>query len=158
MEWKIVSVALIGVIVGLAVGSAFVYEMYLPNIQRTYPDYGSTLNHVGSQLNSLQSQISAMNLTLNNLTSLHVNVTVWPSHSATFPRTLVLRGAGGIATQDQFQLIDQEGPRLSEYGYFPSLGVQATLDTTQKQIYIPPLIYEKIPVMDYRIVGMPTIS
>jgi hypothetical protein len=39
MEWKIVSIALIGVIVGLAFGSAFVYEMYLPDIQRTYPDY-----------------------------------------------------------------------------------------------------------------------
>ena len=158
MEWKIVSVALIGVIVGLALGSAFVYEMYLPDIQRTYPDYSSSLNHVSSQLNSLQSQISAMNLTLNNLTSLNVNVTNWPSHSATFPRTLVLRGAGGIATQDQFQLIDQEGPSLSEYGYFPSVGVQATLDTTEKQLYSLTFIYEKIPVRDYKIVGMPTIS
>ena len=158
MEWKIVSIALVGVVIGLALGSVFVYEMYLPDIQRTYPDYSSNLNHVNSQLSALQAQISAMNLTLNNLTGLDVNVTNWPSHSAIFPRTLVLRGAGGIATQDQFQLFDQEGPTLSKYGYFPSVGVQATLDTTEKQLCSLTFIYEKVPVVDYKIVGMPTVS
>jgi hypothetical protein len=67
MEWKIVSFILIGVLVGLAVGFSTSYIVYLPDIQRQYPNYGTELSSLQSQLTQMNSQLSQMNSTLGGL-------------------------------------------------------------------------------------------
>jgi len=84
MEWKIAALVLIGILLGLGVGYAVAYMVYVPGLQREYQDFTASSAFVQNELQNLTSQVSGINSTLSALQDMQSQLSEMNSKLSTF--------------------------------------------------------------------------